>query len=412
MKDLLKEAWRNLTAHRVRTFLSGLGILFGVAAVIGILSIGEGARKEQEALIAELGILNVVVRSAELPEEDDARLEIRRRSTGLSERDVRNLREVLPSITYSGGMREIEPAQVMPRPQDPGSIRFVGVEPGYLAGSRAQLLRGRPLTAADETQRRRVCLLGERAAATLFGGQDPIGQRLRLDRTVLTVVGIVQAGAGGETSLEGVAIQDRSGDVMMPLSTSFLVDEVTEDAARLDEVQFTVDDVTLIPPYVGVTQRMLDRRHREQPIYELVVPMQLIEQSAAQQRIFNLVMGLIAGISLLVGGIGIMNIMLASVLERTKEIAIRLAVGASPRDIQLLFIAEACLISLTGGLCGIVAGYAVATGVAWATGWTTSVSLQAVVLATVVSTLEGLLFGYLPARRAAQLQPAIAVRMG
>jgi putative ABC transport system permease protein len=410
--DLLKEAWRNLASHRARTFLSGLGILFGVAAVIGILSIGEGARREQEALIAELGILNLVVRSAELPEDEEARQEILRRSPGLSERDVRDLSAVLPGLTHAGGLRVVDPGQVFPRPTDSSPLRFVGVEPGYLAGNPGDLVRGRPLTDDDELGRQRVCLLGERAAAALFGGQDPIGQHLRLDRTVLTVVGVVSSGGGGETSLEGVAIQDRSGDVMMPLSTSFVVHGATPDEARLDEIQLTVSDVALIRGYVDVTQRLLARRHRDQPVFELVVPLELMEQSAAQQRIFNLVMGLIAGISLLVGGIGIMNIMLASVLERTKEIAIRLAVGASPKDIQRLFIAEACLISLTGGLLGVVAGFVVAGGVAFATGWSTSVSLQAVLLATVVSTLEGLVFGYLPARRAAQLQPAMAVRIG
>ncbi len=204
--DLLKEAWRNLASHRARTFLSGLGILFGVAAVIGILSIGEGARREQEALIAELGILNLVVRSAELPEDEEARQEILRRSPGLSERDVRDLSAVLPGLTHAGGLRVVDPGQVFPRPTDSSPLRFVGVEPGYLAGNPGDLVRGRPLTDDDELGRQRVCLLGERAAAALFGGQDPIGQHLRLDRTVLTVVGVVSSGGGGETSLEGVAI--------------------------------------------------------------------------------------------------------------------------------------------------------------------------------------------------------------
>ncbi|MCA9567731.1 MAG: FtsX-like permease family protein, partial [Myxococcales bacterium] len=243
------------------------------------------------------------------------------------------------------------------------------------------------------------------------GRKRALHEWIRVDQTWLRVVGVVRTGTGGQTSMEGVTIQDRSGDVMMPLSTSRVVAPVRRGKAELDEIQVAFASVEDVVPGVDVLDRHLKRRHREQPVYELTVPLTLIAQSEAQQRIFNMVMGLIAGISLLVGGIGIMNIMLASVMERTKEIAIRLAVGASPRDIHRLFVMEACLISLLGGVLGIFAGFAVSWVVAWFTGWATSVSLQAVLLATVVSTLEGLVFGYLPARQAAQLQPAMAVRL-
>jgi putative ABC transport system permease protein len=264
----------------------------------------------------------------------------------------------------------------------------------------------------DERTRARVVLLGEGAARKIFGRRQALHQHLRVDNVWLRVVGIVRTGTGGQTSVEGVSIEDRSGDIMMPLSTSKLVQPVVRGEPELDEVQLTFTSVEQVTPGVELLGRHLKRRHRDQPVYELVVPLTLIQQSEAQQAIFNLVMGLIAGISLLVGGIGIMNIMLASVLERTKEIAIRLAVGASPRDIHRLFVMEACLISLLGGFLGIFAGFAVSFLVAWVTGWNTSVSLQAVLLATLVSMFEGLVFGYLPARRAAQLQPAMAVRIG
>lgn len=411
MKDLFKEAVLGLAAHRARTLLSALGILFGVAAVIGILSIGEGARREQEALIAQLGILNVQVRSVELPEEKEARRDILRRTTGLSERDVRALREFLPGAVQIGGMRELEPGSLHPRPEDRKGLRFLGVSPEHLIGSPFRLVAGRPLRSEDEAAGSRVVLLGEGAARRLFGRRPALHQWVRLDDTWLRVVGIVATGSGGQTSMEGVAIQDRSGDVMMPLSTARHLGPPAPDEPALDEIQITFTDTAAVVPGVDVLGRYLDRRHREQPVYELVVPLDLLAQNEAQQRIFNLVMGLIAGISLLVGGIGIMNIMLASVMERTREIAVRLAVGASPRDIHHLFVMEACLISLLGGVLGIFAGYTVSWIVAWFTGWATSVSLQAVLLATVVSTLEGLVFGYLPARQAARLQPAMAVRL-
>jgi len=411
MTDLLEEALGSLRGHWMRTLLSGLGILFGVAAVIGILSIGEGARREQEALIAQLGVLNIQVKASELPEEKEARQAILRRTPGLSRRDVAGLREVLPNLVSAGGLRVLEPGQVHPRPSDRKGLRFVGVEPGHLAGTPFTMVAGRPLRPDDEARRARVALVSVGAAERLFGRKPALHRWLRLDDTWVQVVGVVRTGAGGSTDLEGVTIADRSAEVMVPLSTSFLVQPAPPGRPELDEVQLQFASIPQVVPSVGVVGRFLERRHREQPVYELVVPLDLIAQSEAQQAIFNLVMGLIAGISLLVGGIGIMNIMLASVMERTKEIAIRLAVGASPKAIHRLFVMEACLISLLGGVLGIFAGFAVSWGVAWFTGWATSVSPQAVLLATVVSMAEGLVFGYLPARRAAQLQPAMAVRM-
>ena len=412
MKDLLKEGVHSLLSHKVRTLLSCLGILFGVAAVIGILSIGEGARREQEALIAQLGILNLQVRGKELPEDTEARKEILRRTQGLSPRDVKALRDVLPDAVYIGGLRVIEPEQIYPQPKDTTGLRFVGVEPAHLASSPFQLIAGRALRAEDEAKGARVALVGEKAARLLFGRTPPLHQHIRINGTWVQVVGVVRTGSGGSTDLEGVDIEDRSGDVMLPLSTSRVASPTSLDAAELDEIQIQLGKVEQVLGNLDVVNRLLQRRHRSQDVFEVVVPLRLIEQSAAQQRIFNLVMGLIAGISLLVGGIGIMNIMLASVMERTKEIAIRLAVGASPRDIHLLFIVEACLISLFGGALGIVAGFLVSWVVALATGWATSVSIQAVLLATLASMFEGIVFGYLPARRAAQMQPAMAVRIG
>jgi putative ABC transport system permease protein len=412
MRDLLREGLRGLAAHRARSFLSALGILFGVAAVIGILSIGEGARQEEEQLISQLGILNVQVAGVELPEDEEALLDVLRRTQGLSRRDVDVFRAMMPGLAHVGGLRELEPAEVFPKPVSGlDGLRFVGIEPGHLAGSPFTLYSGRPLRLQDERNHAGVCLVGMRAAQVLFGGLDVLGEKVRVNDAWLTVVGVVNTGTGGESRLEGLDIFDRSGDVMMPLSTSMKASPPELNQPELTEVQLTFEEVEGIPPRVDLIQRTMARRHRNQKVYELVVPLKLIEQSAAQQRIFNLVMGLIAGISLLVGGIGIMNIMLASVLERTKEIAIRLAVGASPQDIHRLFLMEACLISLLGGLLGIAAGYGVSWVVALFTGWATSVSLQAVLLATVVSTLEGLVFGYLPARRAAKMQPAMAVRM-
>jgi len=412
MNDTLKEGWRGLTAHRARSFLSGLGILFGVAALIGILSIGEGARREQEQLIAQLGILNFQLRAVDLSDMDAERAEeIRRISRGLSRRDVNALRAELPDAAHVGGMREFKVYAMVPRPSQSDAVRIIGADPGYLGATSLVRLAGRPLTEADEQARAQVALLGSDAARELFGSDDPLGQRIRLGDVWVTVVGLVQDGSGGVgDAVEGVDLDNRNRDIILPLSTALVRFNVTDTETELTEIQVALTSTDKVQGHTRLARRIMDRMHREAEDYEMIVPLKLLEQSQAQQRIFNIVMGLIAGISLLVGGIGIMNIMLASVLERTREIGIRLAVGATPRDIRMLFLAEASLISLFGGLLGVVAGFAISGMVSVFTGWSTAVSPQMVVLACVISTLEGMLFGYIPARRASDLPPAIAVR--
>jgi len=412
MNDTLKEGWRGLTAHRARSFLSGLGILFGVAALIGILSIGEGARREQEQLIAQLGILNFQLRAADLSDMDGERAEeIRRISRGLSRRDVNALRAELPDAAHVGGMREFKVYAMVPRPNQNDDVRIIGADPGYLAATSLIRTAGRPLTEADEAARAQVALLGSDAALELFGSDDPLGQRIRLGDVWVTVVGLVQDGSGGVgDAVEGVDLDNRNRDIILPLSTALIRFNVSDTETELTEIQVALTSTDKVRGHTRLARRIMDRLHREAEDYEMIVPLKLLEQSQAQQRIFNIVMGLIAGISLLVGGIGIMNIMLASVLERTREIGIRLAVGATPRDIRLLFLAESSLISLFGGLLGVIAGFAISGLVSVFTGWSTAVSPQMVVLACVISTLEGMLFGYIPARRASDLPPAIAVR--
>jgi putative ABC transport system permease protein len=406
--ELLQEAWAGLMVHRVRSLLSGSGILFGVAAVLGILSIGEGARQEQESLIAQLGILNFQFRNREVPADGDD--EVRRRSTGLSRRDMDALVGVLPDAEGVGGARELELTDLVPRPRDPSKVQLLAADPAWLAGSDLVLQAGRPLTALDEANLAPVALLGRTAQRELFRAEAALGARLRVGTTWLTVVGVFDDAAGRTGTLEGVDVTSRSGAVVVPLATALGRLVPDDDAPELSEIQVTVRDVEDVLAHVAVASRVLDRMHRGQPDYDVTVPLRLLEQSRAQQRLFNLVMGLIAGISLLVGGIGIMNIMLASVLERTREIGVRLAVGARPRDIARLFLVEASLISLIGGGLGVLAGLVLSRVVAAGTGWATAVSPGALLLAVAVSVAEGLVFGWLPARRAAALPPVIAVR--
>jgi len=420
--ELLREGYRGVLIHRVRSLLSSLGILFGVAAILGILSIGEGARREQEALISRLGILNFQIHNVDLSDDPEREKEVRRVSPGLDEGDVEALREALPAATRVGASRDISRTEVVPRPSDPSKLSLLGASPGWLAGSSLVRTRGRPLGPVDEASRAAVCVIGEAASRNLFGPEDPLGRKIRVGSVWLTVVGVFRDGSGGAgasvsgpgTSL-GVEVDDRTGAIIVPLQTALdrfpqSVDDDEEPAPPLSEIQVTVASIDDVPSHVALAERVLLRTHREQRDFSIEVPLRLLEQSREQQRLFSLVMGLIAGISLLVGGIGIMNIMLASVLERTREVGIRLAVGARPRDIAGLFLVEAALISLVGGVAGVFAGLAMSQLVAAATGWATAVSPLSVLGVLVLSTIEGVVFGYLPARRASRLPPVIAVR--
>jgi putative ABC transport system permease protein len=409
--DLLREGWEGIRAHRVRSFLSTLGILFGVAAVIGILSIGEGARREAETLIDRLGTRNFQLKARDFEKDQQLAEDVARKSQGLSLRDRSALEEELPEIEGVGALRVLKVREIVPRPKDLGQVRVVGADPAYLSAVHLARVAGRALTLDDERTRSPVCLLGREARRVLFGDQAVIGRPVRIEGTWLTVVGVFEeAGRGGSTSVKGLDLDDRSRDVVMPLAT--LLGRFPHDAkeAELSEVIVAVRSRDEVLGTSALARRIVDRLHRDQPDYQIVIPLKILEQSRAQQRIFNLVMGLIAGISLLVGGIGIMNITLASVMERTREIGVRMAVGAAPRDILMLFLVEASLISGMGGLMGIVAGMLIAWLVGLFTGWTTAVDLPAVGIATLLSMAEGVIFGILPAREAAKLPPAIAVK--
>ena len=412
LQELLREGYAGVRIHRVRSLLSSLGILFGVAAILGILSIGEGASREQEALISRLGILNFQIHNVDLSDDPERQKEVRRVSPGLTDRDVEALREALPQAVQVGAARQVPRTEVVPRPTDPSKIELLGASPAWLAGSSLVRTRGRALDAHDEQTRATVCVIGEAAARNLFGPEDPIGREVRVGRVWLTIVGVFRDGGGGGGATGpggslGVEVDDRRGTLIMPLRTALdrfpIGDGDADDPPPLSEVQVTVASIDDVPSHVLLAKRVLTRLHREQKDYEIEVPLRLLEQSREQQRLFSLVMGLIAGISLLVGGIGIMNIMLASVLERTREVGIRLAIGARPRDIAGLFLVEAALISLVGGVAGVFAGLAMSGLVAAATGWATAVNPTAVLGVLVLSMLEGVVFGYLPARRASLL---------
>jgi putative ABC transport system permease protein len=413
--ETLLQALKGLQQHTLRTFLTMLGVIFGVAAVIGMLSIGKGAEQEAIEQIAAFGINNVRIHALELtPEQQDKAA--RTPSKGLTYEDAQYLQDVLPYIDAVAPQNLIEKEVVYQqlRPQ----ANLVGTTPGYLDVNGQKPGLGRFLTDDDLREYRQVCVLSYALAQELFLTEDPLGQYLTLGGMRFRVVGVL---AERTQTAQKIDIKSRNTDrdIYIPITTSlrkftFAPSELnlrnSVDYNVVDEIALKVSDASFLRESRDSISQILDRRHANIPDYQVVVPTELLEQSQQTQRLFNLVMGCIAGLSLLVGGIGIMNIMLASVTERTREIGIRRAIGARPADVLLFFLLEATLISLIGGVIGIFTGMGISALVSLYAGWKTIVSVESILLSFGVSSLVGIFFGLYPAWRASKMDPIQALR--
>jgi putative ABC transport system permease protein len=394
-----------LKDHRVRTFLTALGVVFGVAAVISMLSISEGAKSEALAQFESLGIDNIVVRHQDLPEarsgDDPAPF-----SPGLSLGDAAALRDLTPAITAVVPM-SVSEQTVMGKQQLKVSV--VGATPNLLKVKRERLLAGRFFSEFENQEAARVAVIGSGLTRELCGLDDPLGSFVKIAGAWYEIIGVLAGGGGGDESQDGL-VRATDRDIIIPLSCALVRLDRKRWDRELDRLLVQVEDLDMLGPVSELTGRLLKRRHQEAPDFEVVVPLELIRQRQATQRIFSLIMGAIAGISLLVGGIGIMNIMLASVLERTREIGVRRAMGATRSNILRQFLVEAAAVSIIGGLMGIVLGVSLAWIISASAGWVTVVSPFSIILAFGVSAAVGITFGYVPARRAASLNPIDCLR--
>ncbi len=405
MMQEVQLAVSGLKDHRVRTFLTTLGVLFGVAAVISMLSISEGAKSEALSQFESLGIDNIVVMHRDLPETHAAD-ETPVSGRGLSRADATALRQLTPAITAVVAMAVSEQA-VQGKQQLQVSV--VGTTAELPVVRRDRLVSGRFLTAFENQEAARVAVIGSGLTRELCGLAEPVGSFVKIAGEWYEIIGVLAGGSAGDDDQDGL-LRATDRDIYIPLSCTLVRGERKRWDRELDRLIIQVPEVAMLGPVAELTDRLLKRRHHEAPNYEVVVPLELIKQRQATQRIFSLIMGAIAGISLLVGGIGIMNIMLASVLERTREIGIRLAMGATRSNIMRQFLVEAALVSLLGGLMGIVLGVSLAWIISAAAGWTTVVSPYSIILAFGVSAAVGITFGYVPARRASALNPIECLR--
>ena len=430
--DAIRTGLTELLSHKLRSALTMLGVIFGVAAVIAMVSIGEGAKQEALDQIRRMGIDVVHVRRAviagELLEKSQERSPY-----GLKYGDAESLRGVCTFAKRVIPVREVF-ADVKVE-EEPVSVKVVGTTPGYDEVTRSVPARGRFLRWSDISRSEPVCVLGAAAKRELFGFDDPIEKLIKIGKRKFRVVGLMEPKEIG-TAKAFAALRDLNSDIYIPITISTTDFQIfsqqavpatiqtlremwhrirsrqARDKSPISEVILQVENDTATVPAASVIRSVLHRSHRGIRDYEIIIPAELLRQSQETQRIFNIVMAAIASISLLVGGIGIMNIMLATVSQRTREIGIRRCVGATRWDIVRQFMLEALVITCVGGMIGIFAGIGGARAIAEYAGWRTLVSVQAIILSFGVAGLVGVIFGLYPAVRAAMVDPIEALRYG
>jgi len=404
------QALANLRAQKTRTLLTALGIVFGVGSVIGMLAIGSGAKEESLRFIEQLGVRNILIdsRPATSQEEFNQR---RRSSPGLSQRDVRILQANIESVETLSDRKTLHPARVLPKPAR-DVPELYGVRPSYEAIHSLRLAEGRFFNAAEDEASATVCVLGESAKVSLLGYAPAVGKYVKVNDAWMEVVGVLreQLLAGSQSS--GGSMQDINNIIYVPLNTLQyrFWDQSESMKDDLDGIELRLRaDADSIEVAKVVTAVLANTHHNVQD-FTVTIPAALLAQQQRTQTIFTYVMVAIAAISLLVGGIGIMNIVLATVLERTREIGIRRSIGARRFDIVRQFLTESVLISVGGGLLGIAFGFFLAWLIARTAEWKTIVTTASVVIAFGVSVLVGVVFGIYPAVKASRINPIDALR--
>jgi putative ABC transport system permease protein len=449
---ILNIAWEAVFINKFRSMLTALGIIFGVAAVIAMMAIGRGAQKEILDQMKLVGINNIVIsyktekkksseksdNSAQSQTKDNSdSKQAQKFSPGLTLQDAISIKQLIPTVD------KVSPEVIYEvdviRGGKKSATKLTGITPDFFSVFNLDLLQGEMFNEEQLKDGKPVCIIGSTIKSHFFSKENPLGKEIKCGPIWLTVIGVLRNREVNQQALENLGISDYNNTLYTPIQTLLLrykdrslvtknsfqgtqyiysgrgvtiIDNESDNTSRnqVDKIVVQVKESKMMKPTTEVLKRMLLRRHAGMDDVEIKVPELLLKNEERTRDIFNMVLGAIASISLLIGGIGIMNIMLASVMERIKEIGIRQAIGATKRDIILQFLTEATMISITGGLIGIILGIALSKLIMELTQITTIVSIWSVVISFGVSATVGIAFGFMPARRASQQEPVASLR--
>jgi putative ABC transport system permease protein len=403
----IQKSLRSLGMHRLRTFLSTLGVVFGVVAVIAMLSIGEGAKQETLEQIEQLGTNSLIIRQ-QILSEDQQQQAFEKRSKGLTWEDAVALTTHIPLLRYCAPLKVLKAS--IKEINASISPEIIAVTKEYGAMKALQLIEGRFFGDLDQKQKRLVCVLGHEIAKNL-GKQGHIGQSIRIETIQYEIIGVLQSTHWKASKNSALNTRNLNQTLFIPLgSEKSLPRTASPKGENLSEIILEVKDLQQIPLTLQLVHSILAKLHGGYGDYQVIIPQELMRQAKQTQQTFNLVLGSIAAISLLVGGIGIMNIMLATVSERTREIGVRRAVGANKQHIMMQFMLETLLLTLGGAILGVLIGIGSSVLIGYLAGWKTIITLWSIILSLGMSSIVGLCSGFYPAYRAATMDPIQALR--
>jgi putative ABC transport system permease protein len=406
IEESIRVAVYGLRDHKFRSFLTMLGIIFGT--VITMVSIGEGAKKQAMAKYQDLGVANIIVRDKDFTDAELEQVRIKF-SQGLSLEDVKAISEIVPGVIGVAPQAEIKLDAMFEDRSSKANV--IGVIPDITSILNYKIDKGVFIDNDHYDRQLKVCVLGSNISRELFRYEDPLGKNIKLGEQWYEVAGVLKTKALFTETIGELAARDLNNDVYIPLSTfgkritktNVLSSEIKQVTIKLEASDRLIESAEII-------KTILNRRHFNNTDFSIIIPYELMEQEKKESRIYNLLLASIAAISLIVGGIGIMNIMLASVLERTREIGIRRALGGRRSDIMGQFVTEALAMSVTGGLIGVFIGIVLSLGIGLLTDVKTTLTLYSILIAFSFSLIVGVTFGYLPAKRAADLKPIESIR--